>query len=411
MSGGDLDGDKFIVIWDPDIIPRKISEPAMYPQVQEQISFSAPGDDDRAKYFARYTSTSISGTKILYLKWARSKGPMSAECQQLNRLYSLALDGKVVTVPASLQDPPDAAVDATPFILDVLHSAVKETIEAASVGNIRFLDAPISAMDLLLSNDVIAIPEFDLIQLTIRWCRRYGQDFWDYSCFFNFGALTDSEQAWTLGQLPPSKSGPALVRNGLLQSNIVSPEELRRFGLDHHGFHWKCIFDSSFDTMGRFMSSACDALELFHKKLILIRPDERLLIAILIKDKIPKANDTHVSSNVRVLALPQSQGPDSPHYRVAPTTLRYRLYCDETTFQLYDGKRQNTFVFLKRDVRNSSQGNNNNKEDRRWLGQSNGANFMASIALDKLGKGIQTHVGRIYRARILAAVSGTQYAF
>lgn len=85
---------------------------------------------------------------------------MSAEFQQLNRLHSLALVGKVLDVQ---QDPHEAAADSTPFNLDVLHATAKETIEASCVGNTRFLDAPISAMDLLLSKDVIAIPEFDLV--------------------------------------------------------------------------------------------------------------------------------------------------------------------------------------------------------------------------------------------------------
>ncbi|EUC27040.1 hypothetical protein COCCADRAFT_10243 [Bipolaris zeicola 26-R-13] len=38
MSGGDLDGDKFFVSWDSDIIPRTIAEPAQYPGGKELIT-------------------------------------------------------------------------------------------------------------------------------------------------------------------------------------------------------------------------------------------------------------------------------------------------------------------------------------------------------------------------------------
>ncbi|RDW87959.1 hypothetical protein BP5796_03653 [Coleophoma crateriformis] len=409
MSGGDLDGDKFIVIWDSDIMPRKISEPAVYPHAEEQISFSTVGNDDRADYFARYTNASISIIKNLHLRWAHLNGPMSPECQQLNRLFSLAVDGNIVRVPAALNDPPEPAADAPPFILDILHSAAKKTIEAASQDTIQFLDTPVDAMDLLLSKDSIAVPEFDLVQLTLRWCRRNDQNFLDYACFFNFGALSDEQQRWVLGELPPTQSGPAIVRNGLLQSNLVLSEELHRFGLDHHNLHWKCVFNSSSDRMGRFMDSTCRTLELFHKKLIFFRPDERLLIAIYIPDKIAKASEACVGSSVRVFALPQSQGVDSVQYRVKPTTVHYRLYCDESSFQLYDRKRDNTFIFLTRSqIDKSSLWRSKGKGDRRrqkqvTIDESVNFDYRASIALDKISKDVQTHVGKINRAGILAA--------
>jgi regulator of nonsense transcripts 1 len=336
---------------------------------------------------------------------------MSSECQQLNRLFSLGVDGNIVRVPSALQDPPEPAADAPTFILDILHSAAKETIEATSRQNIQILDSPVDAIDLLLSKDSIAVPEFDLVQLTLCWCRRNDQNFLDYACFFNFGALTDKQQRWILGELPPPQSGPGIVKNGLLQSSLVLSEELHRFGLDHHGLHWKCVFDSSSDRMGRFMDSACRTLELFHKKILFFRPDERLVIAIYIPNKISKASEAHVGSAVRVFALPQSQGADSAQYRVKPTTEHYRLYCDESSFQLYDKKRGNTFVFLTRSqIDKSSLSRSKNEGDRRrqkqvTIDESMNFDCRASIALDKISKDVQTHVGRIKRAGILAAVS------
>jgi regulator of nonsense transcripts 1 len=89
MSGGDLDGDKFFVTWDADIIPKTMSEPALYPGVREPVSFTKITDDDRARYFARYSNISLSHIKNLYMKWARLNGSMSSECQQLNRLFFL----------------------------------------------------------------------------------------------------------------------------------------------------------------------------------------------------------------------------------------------------------------------------------------------------------------------------------
>lgn len=410
MSGGDLDGDKFIVIWDPDVIPRKLSQPAVYPAVREQRSFVPPSNDDRADHFARFNSKDVGVTKKLYLQWARLKGPMSQECQELNRLYSLALDGHSILVPARLSNVPESEVNSAPFILDMLHSAAKEVIEAAHTEDVQIIGCPVDAMDLVLNKDRIATSEFDLIQLTLRWCRLNEQNFWNYAVHFDFGTLTDSQRGWILAGSPPIEPGPALVNNGLLQSNLVRADELRRFGLDHHGLHWKRAFDSSSDSMRHFMGNTSHVLGLFHKKLILIRVDQRLVIAVLIPIKIAKATETHVSSNVRVLALPQSNGVDSLLYRARVTTSHYRLYCDEASFQLYDGKRQNTFIWLKQ--RQAEEFSLTSKKKisssrTRYVIEDNSvaSECMASIALDKLSQNIQRHVGRVNRTGILAAVS------
>lgn len=211
--------------------------------------------------------------------------------------------------------------------------------------------------------------------------------------------------------MPATKSASGIVKNGLFQSALLTPEGLRRFGLDHHNLYWKCVFVSSSDRLTRFISSTCRTLELFHKKLIVIQPDERLLIVIYVPNKLPKASEAHDGTAVRVFALPQLQGSDSAVYRVVPTNTNYRLFYDESTFQLCDGKRSNTFVFLTRgqmDV--SSLSNIKNKGDRRKKKQAtidDSINFdcRASIAVDKISQDIQRHVGKVQRAGILAAVS------
>ncbi|KAF2101257.1 RdRP-domain-containing protein [Rhizodiscina lignyota] len=409
MSGGDLDGDKFFVTWDPDIIPRLISQPALYPGVKEPISFNQITDDDRAEFFARYTNASLGRVKNLYLKWARLKGPLSPECQQLNRLFSQCVDGNRIRVPVNLEDPPEPPQTSPPFILDVLHAAAKEKIEAETASNLSCLDYEVDAMDLLLSRDRIAVSEFELIQMTLRWCTRNNADITEFAPFFDFSKLSDEQQIWMLGTLPSSKQLPSLVRNGLLQSSLLEPAELSRFKLDHHALHWKPVFSSATERMGQFLHSACRSLEVFHKKLIILQPDERLTLAIYVPQKIPKASEVQVDASVRVLAFPQSQGSQSVHYRATPTKVNFRLYCDESTFQLYELKRGNTFVYLTRSQSDESSHRNikNNGDRRRQRHQTveEGVNFdcRASVALQKIGKDIQTHVGRMNRAGILAA--------
>ncbi|KAF2878599.1 RNA dependent RNA polymerase-domain-containing protein [Massariosphaeria phaeospora] len=413
MSGGDLDGDKFFVTWDRDIIPRTISEPAQYVGGKESIEFAEITGDVRARYFAQYTNASLGQVKNLYMKWTRlatDNKAMSSQSQELNRLFSLCVDGNFVRIPERLKDPPEPSPTAPPFILDVLHEA--STNHIGSVANrslALFTDSPPDIMDLFLSRDMVAINEFELVQLALRWCDRNAVDIMTYSHLFNFSALSDEQQICFLGRLPPSATAPSLVRNGLLQSELMDHRELSRFGLDHPRLRWKPVFSSATERMGRFTGVMCHSLEAFHKKLIILKLDERLTLAIYVPQKIEKDSEVQVKANVRVFALPTSKGSYSPSYRVVPTSVNYKLYCDEHHFQLYDLKRGNTWIqIVQSHFDDTLYRNEKNLGDRRRLKQhtvDEGLNFdcKISVALQKISEDISLHVGRVNKQGIEGA--------
>ena len=336
---------------------------------------------------------------------------MSSECQQLNRLFSQCVDGNHIKVPQALEDPPEPTDVSEHFILDMLHVAAKELIAVAADRSVSYDEYAPDTIDLLLSRDNVALSEIELIQLAFRWCALQGRDFQELMPFFDYSRLSDEQRAWLLGQLLPSAELPGLVRNGLLQSQLVNPAELRHFKLESHNLHWKPVFDSTSYRMGFFLPTVCRTMDLFHKKLIVLRVDERLTLMIYIPRRIEQAAEVQVDSSVRVFALPQSQGSGSPGYTVVPTKKNYRLYYDESAFQLYEGKRANTWVFLTRSQKDdSSYRNIKSKGDKRRVAQQaleEGINFdcRASIALQKINKGIERHIGRLNRAGILGAVS------
>jgi hypothetical protein len=372
--------------------------------------------DSRAEYFARYTNASLGKVKNLYMKWARLGNAMSPQCQQLNRLFSQCVDGNHIRIPENLkelkalEDPLDPESTAAPFILDALHEASAKFIQGVS--NMCPDDSDeADVMELLLTRDKIAMSEFELLQLVLRWCERTNRDVLEYSPFLNFSTLTDEQQIWFLCRLPPSATAPSLVRNGLLQSDVVTPEELHRFRLDMPRLHWKPLFKSSNDRMGRFLPTVSQALENFHKKLIMLTVDERLSFALYIPKKVARASEVQVDTDVRVFAFPHSQGPYSPNFKVLPTKVNYRLYCDEHIFQLYERQRSNTWIFLRRPHGDDAlYRNETNQGDKRRLRQhtvQEGANFdcKASIALNKVSRDIQKHIGRVNQTGVLGAVS------
>ncbi|KAI5866155.1 RdRP-domain-containing protein [Durotheca rogersii] len=411
MSGGDLDGDTFFVCWDSDLIPTKISQPAQYPGVQEPLRFKPITDDDRLVYFARYTNASLGRVKNLYLKWARARDPMCVECQELNRLFSQCVDGNRIKVPPRLESPPQPAPDAPPFILDELHSEAKRLVEGAHSSGTEWDGLTFDAVQLLLARDDIAISEFELVKLTFRWCRKNDVPLEDFLDFFDFNVLTAEEKAWVLGQLPASHDAPSLVMNALYSSTLLSEHELRHFQLHHAGIRWKRYFTSAQDRLATFLDAATRALELYHRKFVVIQVDERLTVGIYIPAKVERSQDCLVGDHVRLLAFPHSQGSETQSRLSLPTKVNYRLYCDENAFQLFDGQRGNTWIFLGRGPSDDSEyRNTENKGQRRQQRQSTvdrGINYdcRASIALDKFSKGLQRHVGRVNRNGVSGAVS------
>ncbi|KAL1647121.1 hypothetical protein SLS58_002892 [Diplodia intermedia] len=409
MSGGDLDGDKFFVCWDKDLIPAVVSEPAEYPGPKEPIAFRPITEDDRIEYFAQYSNISLGRVKNLFLAWARLHSPLSPECQQLNRLFSLSVDGNRIKIPQDLQDPPRGPVPSPGLIVDRLHTQAKDTIQQRLPAPIMYADCSFDAVELISSRDDVAVSEIELISLTLNWCLLRKVEFTCFLPFFDLNKLTDEQKVWVLSRVPPTLESASLVMNSLNQSNLLQPQELHRFGLQHPGIRWKRVFDSSIDRLDTLLQRTSRTLELFHKKLVVLRIDERLSIGIYIPQKIEKSTDVQVDGSVRVFTFPHSKEDSNAARRVIPTKVNYRLFCDENTLQLYENKRAQTWIFLTRGASDDSTYRNiKDRGDRRRVKQASvdaGPNYecRASIDLARTGKDIQKHMGRINRTGIAAA--------
>ncbi|EAQ87610.1 hypothetical protein CHGG_04229 [Chaetomium globosum CBS 148.51] len=411
MSGGDLDGDTFFVCWDSDIVPATLSQPAQYPGAKERLRFEPITDDDRLEYFARYNNASLGRVKNLYLDWARARGAMAEQCQELNRLFSQCVDGNFIRIPQKLEKAPPPSQDAPPFILDDIHDAAKQLIQQATTSNRgRALDDyDFDAVELLLSREDIAVSEYELLRMTLRWCRKNGARLEDLLHLFDLNVLTSEERAWVLQQLPASQDIPALVRNAVRSSSLLPEAAASRFQLNHHGVQWKRVFDSSQDRLATFLDTASKTMGLFHRKLLVLRVDERLTLAIYVPRIIELAQDSLVDDTVRLFAFPHTQGTETQSRMSLPTKMTYQLYCDVGAFQLFEGQRANTWIYIARGRSDdSSYRNTENVSDRRRQRQEtidSGKNFdyRVSIALNKFSSGLQRHVGRVNRNGLSAA--------
>ncbi|KAF4447211.1 hypothetical protein F53441_9259 [Fusarium austroafricanum] len=410
MSGGDLDGDTFFVCWDPDLVPSTISTPALYPGGREPITFRPITDDDRLVYFAKYNNASLGQVKNLYLDWARVSGPMSAQCQELNRLFSQCVDGNRIKIPDKLRSPPKLSDDAPPFILDVLHDDSRDQVRRLSLTDNGNLDGyDVDSIQLLLSREDVAISEFECVKLAYTWCLKNKTSFENLLHLFDFNVLTAEQKSWILAHVPPSPSTPSLVLNALCSSGILQTNELQHFHLDYPGIKWKRTYDSSLDRLATFHDSVATNLELFQRTLIVFQPDERLSLAVYIPKKIERSQDCVIDNTGRLFAFPHSQGPQRQSRLSLPTKMQYQLYCDGNVFQLFEKQRGNSWVFISRPGKNDEDyRNEKNQGDRRRkrqevIDQGKQSEVIASIALGKFSQQLQTHIGRVNRSPITAA--------
>ena len=394
------------VCWDPDLIPSKVAQAANYQGSKEPITFEKVTYDDRLKYFAGYTNASLGRVKNLFMDWARSKGPMSSECQELNHLFSRCVDGNRIKVPRRLEEPPIPNPSTSAFILDTLHEAAKPLVlNSRSAMSLNGL--PVDGIEILLSRDKTAFSEFELFKMAAEWCIRNDAALKDFLDFFDFNQMSDEQRTWVVGQLPIEEHVPSLVQNALSSSYLLSLEELRYFRLDIPAVRWKRVFDSSNDRLGRFMETAGKALELFHRKLLVIRVDTRLTIAVFIPRRVTKYQECLVDDAVRLFSFPHSQQNLATHRRSLNTKVDYRLYFDDGGFQLYETTRANTWVFLGKPGSNDAsykgiEGTGHRRRARNaTIEQGSNYDWIISIALNKFSANLAKHVGRINRNAVV----------
>ncbi|KAJ3044743.1 Protein rrf1 [Rhizophlyctis rosea] len=95
MSGGDLDGDQYLVIWDPDLIPRSHAVPFDYRS--QSASFTIGADfGNHISYFVQSDNNLLARINSVLLKLAAcpAHGPFSELSEKANRLFSLGVDNQ-----------------------------------------------------------------------------------------------------------------------------------------------------------------------------------------------------------------------------------------------------------------------------------------------------------------------------
>ncbi|RFU77202.1 hypothetical protein TARUN_5033 [Trichoderma arundinaceum] len=102
LSGGDLDGDDFFVIWEPSLIPPEWNHPAMnYCSPSPEELDRDVNSDDLRNFFVKYMKNDVLPLiATAHLAHADSSGAKSKVCLQLAELHSQAVDYPKTGEPA-----------------------------------------------------------------------------------------------------------------------------------------------------------------------------------------------------------------------------------------------------------------------------------------------------------------------
>ncbi|KAJ3928984.1 MAG: RNA-directed RNA polymerase [Lentinula lateritia] len=386
-SGGDLDGDEYFVCWDPDLVPSKVFESYEYPPNKE-ITQKTITRQDLGRYFASYNNSGMAQTTALHNKWARyhSQGAMSPECQELNALYSQAVDGAHVKIPERLRTPPEDSK----FILVELFKAAQTWIQAFLIkqGGANFAPVSVEEADNLIrhlfSASETTISEYRLVELARRIARKHGIDFRPYLSYINYGALQTHEKYELAVSLRMSLEEEAYMWNSLLRSDIVSSKDLADKKLSGP-LRVQRLYSSKELGLHAFFGYLVRAMQKnFTRKLIIIKLDDRFSFTIFLRGDIPLNEDFPVDGEHVVVATFMRELALEATPTFTSCTTGFQLYCGEGNIQLFNKNRANTFIHIRKPPANSDEA------------------FITSIALQQISSRVQKQVGRVNRTPVVS---------
>ncbi|KAL3481235.1 RNA dependent RNA polymerase-domain-containing protein [Aspergillus californicus] len=109
LSGGDLDGDLYNIIWDEEAVPSQVFAPADYPRVDAIDIGRVVTEEDMAEFFIEFMQSDRLGviaTKHMILADQMELGTSHSDCKKLAQLHSTAVDFSKTGIPVKFEDMP-----------------------------------------------------------------------------------------------------------------------------------------------------------------------------------------------------------------------------------------------------------------------------------------------------------------
>ncbi|KAJ2969240.1 hypothetical protein NQ176_g8770 [Zarea fungicola] len=137
LSGGDLDGDKYNIFWDPEGFPTSVFSPASYPRTLPEPLERDVTRDDIANFFIEFMKADILGLianrHVIYAD-IQPLGTEDPICVKLAGLHSTAVDYSKTGIPPDVVEIPRQPKTRPDF------TAPAPPVDAIDLGQIAFVD-------------------------------------------------------------------------------------------------------------------------------------------------------------------------------------------------------------------------------------------------------------------------------
>ncbi|KAI0749297.1 RdRP-domain-containing protein [Daedaleopsis nitida] len=117
LAGGDVDGDEFLVIKDPSLLPTEHCEPAEYKGVKKEPLDRDSTVEDIINFFMEYMRSDLMGLladQHLIIGDQSKWGTYDSDCMKLAELCSRAVDYPKNGVPVDIEEMPRKLINAKP---------------------------------------------------------------------------------------------------------------------------------------------------------------------------------------------------------------------------------------------------------------------------------------------------------
>ncbi|XP_066277875.1 uncharacterized protein [Branchiostoma lanceolatum] len=270
IAGSDLDGDKFFVCWDPDLVPECEEKPLSYPG-GEAAKKERVSSDDLISVFANYNSRTVSRLNELFNRWADVRGVKSSECRNIAKLFATAVDtaktGKGVVIPPRLLKPPEARETRYVWqkMLERADLYLADSVAVDSDLTVRVFEEP-DITDLLNNKD-INVSEYQLFRFLYKWCESNGclGDLQSYVSRIDFTRFTPSQKARVVIDCPelPMK----YISNAFYRSRVLTENDIERMDIMSPN-QWSLFYqqsdeDISWPTVRSVLTSETPKLLIF----------------------------------------------------------------------------------------------------------------------------------------------------
>ena len=357
IAGSDLDGDKFFVCWDEDLVPAKEESPCQYPAAKP-MKRSNPTREDFLKYFARYSNSTVSKLDSLFDRWADVEGITSTQCKMVAALFSRAIDaaktGEKVQIPRKILEAPMKNDNSDKFVWQKLYQRAKifESDQAMQNTMHENVDA-FEEEDMLaiISNRESRLSEYRLFRFLYKWCHQLNKekDITRYIPYIDFTKFSEEQRRSLPADLPHTDLEPLL--HPLHQSKILLKDDIKTFKLEReHEKRWRLVYrtqggEMSWNVLHNVLTSPLEKLLVFNFQLGGIQWAISLAMSVPLScsEVLTLGNEDHAAQAFVSVAV------HSGERHVLDLKGGYSFALEGRRLDIYTGKKQNTFICLRED--------------------------------------------------------------